>query len=412
MNERSPPDPAPLVDAARRTCHDPRSDRPVTTTVIETVAAAADADSLELPPLYEQVSPDALNEFVASATDASDRAGHVTVAFPFHDRLVSVTRAGRIGVSSPVARDARRERLRPEPTVRDSVVVHRADDDERLSKGLLRAVASTTGLEPAAVTDRFADLLGTDAIDTLFRPRANDRRREVGAVWFPFRKYDVTVFADRTIELRPTLSRLKRTGGNVLVVGSVPDDVIGAVSAPLLGAPDLDRTRLIALHGTTVETACARLRSVETTGADAHVIDSRASARSATAVDPDTGVRVSEADGGLDDLATRIDDAIESFERQSELDPAELRFCLDSLGSLARSHDSADVASFLRSVIRSVDRVSGIGHYVLPAPRDAEVVRTFEPLFDAVVEVGVGADGPIQRWHLEAAGYTTDWFPA
>lgn len=72
------------------------SHRPAAAAVIEAVATRAGVDETELPPLYDAVDPDALDNLVARWAGGSPQsAGHVrfqyygyTVLVHFDDRLV------------------------------------------------------------------------------------------------------------------------------------------------------------------------------------------------------------------------------------------------------------------------------------------------------------------------------------
>ena len=52
-----------------------------------------------------------------------------------------------------------------------------------------------------------------------------------------------------------------------------------------------------------------------------------------------------------------------------------------------------------------------MGHYHLPVAPDAEVIRLIEPLFDAVIQLRVDANGPQQRWKLTDGSGSTDGLP-
>ena len=69
----------------------------VTTRVAEAVADAADADPMELTPLYQTVDPDALEAVLESADD-------VRVRFEYADRVVEVRGDGSVTVDEERSR--------------------------------------------------------------------------------------------------------------------------------------------------------------------------------------------------------------------------------------------------------------------------------------------------------------------
>ncbi|WP_225741159.1 HalOD1 output domain-containing protein [Halorussus halophilus] len=70
-----------------------RRDDPPSTVVVETVAAAEGVDTIDLPPLYEWIDPDALDEFVADEADDPRR-----VRFDYAGYEVTVEGDGAVSV--------------------------------------------------------------------------------------------------------------------------------------------------------------------------------------------------------------------------------------------------------------------------------------------------------------------------
>ncbi|MWG34510.1 HalOD1 output domain-containing protein [Halomarina oriensis] len=65
--------------------------------IVEKLAAARDADPLELPPLHDYVDTDALESLVGGRTDAG-RGGVHGVRFRVDDHQVSITGDGTVDV--------------------------------------------------------------------------------------------------------------------------------------------------------------------------------------------------------------------------------------------------------------------------------------------------------------------------
>lgn len=81
--------------ASRRTTQEERT-RP-STRVVEALAEAAGVDSVDLPPLYDAVDPDALDSLFAPRPDGSPRVG-CRVSFRFDGYQVTVHRDGEVQV--------------------------------------------------------------------------------------------------------------------------------------------------------------------------------------------------------------------------------------------------------------------------------------------------------------------------
>lgn len=240
------------------------------------------------------------------------------------------------------------------------------------------------------------------------------------------------------------LAELKREGANVLVVGAVPHGIHVRASERLLGTADgsTRRRRVLALVGVNPATAARRLpagappdrdhlrvvvQDLPVRSAGPEERDAAADGPGATTGDADPdgdGVDGGSADDGapdvpvttvpdddLGEVGATIADAIADLDRAAGgLEPAELRLGLDSVSALLGIYDRSSVLVFLHLVAERVAAVDGVGHYHLPVDRDEEVVSTLLPLFDATVELRLGADGAEQRWHLQD-GVSSEWLP-
>ena len=408
--------PFDLVDTATMR-HDIESEIPFTNTIVKAIAAATDSSAFEITPLHESINPDALNTILATARTAADAAdaANLGVVFSHRDCAIGVSSDGRIGISDQF--DGARTDVEDILAINFSTDVHTVrhdwDSNRSLAATVVRTIASVTGLEPRIVHDRLDAVVDLHAVNALFQPRGDGTARPPGGIQFSFQAYEVAVLADGKVALQSTLTRLKQTGGNLLLVGAVPDDVLTTVSAPLLGTATRSRIPLFALHKTSVDTARERLSESGASQTDARIITHRARTRSPTAVlHRPSDFHVTAISGGLDDLRGAITDTIAEIDQEQDgLAPAELRFSFDSLESVLHEHDRTAVVAFLEAVCDAVSQVAGMGHYVLQQDRSADPVSALEPLFDAVIELRVTSDGPEQRWSFRTTGYTTAWFP-
>lgn len=397
-------------DAVAERRYDPDTDPSLSATVIAALADATGVSATELPPLNGSVDLDALNGLFAD--DPEDHAGTVSVAFTVSDHLVTVTESGRVTVAEESAAATVDRRTASGIDIADADARARHDwaRNETLSTTVVTAVVEAIGADPRRVRESMDDAIDTDALNALFAPRANGTRRS-GGVSIPFRDRHVTARSDGTVTVESALARLKHAGGNLLVVGGVPDDVVDTASATLLGDAALDRACVFTLCERGVDTARTRLSMAGADAGGARIVDCRGTVRSATTADDAAEPSVTDTAVDVDDIEAGVVDAIDGIEyERGGLDPAELRFCFDSLRPLVDRYDADGVASVLAPVCTAVRRASGMGHYVLPVERDSAVVRAVEPLFDAVVELDTGDAGPEQRWHLRGTGHTTEWF--
>lgn len=208
------------------------------------------------------------------------------------------------------------------------------------------------------------------------------------------------------------LASLKRRGSNLLLVGPAYESAHLPASRRLMGDADSPRERLLVL---TDHDAAREARLPE--GAEpVRTVEHRSLTRSAATRPARSPSPRSpsgpdgEAHDALVALGNEVAEEIEAAdERVDGLEPGQLRLCVDSLAPVVEEYDRERVVAFLHALTRDVDRVNGMGHYHLPASPDAEVVEFLEPLFDAVIELRVGEDGPQQRWRLTDGRGSTDW---
>ncbi|MEF8840900.1 MAG: hypothetical protein V5A62_04650 [Haloarculaceae archaeon] len=210
------------------------------------------------------------------------------------------------------------------------------------------------------------------------------------------------------------LASLKRRGSNLLLVGPAYESAHLPASRRLMGDGDSPRERLLVL----TDRDAAREARLPDGAEPVRTVEHRTLTRSAAArpAPSPAPLSISGPDGEPHDplvaLGNEVADEIAAAdERVDGLAPGQLRVCVDSLAPLVEEHDRQRIVTFLHAMTSDVDRVNGMGHYHLPVPADDEVVAFIEPLFDAVIELRVGTDGPQQRWTLTDGRGSTDWLP-
>lgn len=88
----------PERDHRAWTTHAVRDDEPVTRAVVRAMSAETESDSMDLPPLYSVLDPDALNALFATPSGSSSRSD-CAVSFDYHGREVRVTSPGTVQIS-------------------------------------------------------------------------------------------------------------------------------------------------------------------------------------------------------------------------------------------------------------------------------------------------------------------------
>lgn len=206
------------------------------------------------------------------------------------------------------------------------------------------------------------------------------------------------------------LGELKRRGSMLLLVGPAQHTALSRACSRLLGESTETRRPLFVRTGSSNCAHDAAGSLSVAPGEAAREIRYRTATRSAAvAASGDGRLPARTVDGDLDDLLSEMQTEIDAVRATAgELEPAELRVCVDSLDALLATHDDERVFRFLHGLSGSVRDAGAMCHVHLPADVDAEPVETLKPLFDAVVEIrAVGR--PQQRWHVPDEGFTTGW---
>ncbi|GAA0200870.1 DUF7504 family protein [Haladaptatus pallidirubidus] len=292
---------------------------------------------------------------------------------------------------------------------------HDWKSDDVLGASIIQRMVEESKTNSTDVPESLYQCIDPDALADLFRPLQDGTPRTSGEVTFTLAGHYITASSDGTIEIESELGRLKRSGGNLLFTGDVPADVFEQLSAQFLGETAYDRTQLFALYGRDTDAARARLSRADANSERAHLLTYEVPVRS-TAQAPRNDYpgqpSVSPVSGTIDDFRRAIDDKVFDLQYQRRgFEPGELRFCFDSLRLLFNEEDTRTVEEFLRTMTKTVDEVSGLGHYVFPNAYDSSSVQAIEPLFDVTIQLKIGETGPEQRWHLHNTEYTTTWFP-
>lgn len=181
------------------------------------------------------------------------------------------------------------------------------------------------------------------------------------------------------------LPQLKHAGCNLLVSGNVSDATTSRATRRLLGAPELDRKRVLVRTSGAPPVADLLPVGVDSTDSDVRVFEYRTdgfasadSAVSATADDSDT----------LDALGRRVSAAIDDFEScPTGLVGGELRLSVSSLGPLVADGETASVERFLRRTTDAVVDARGLGHVCYPGPRADVATLSLDRFFDGYVDL-------------------------
>jgi len=193
------------------------------------------------------------------------------------------------------------------------------------------------------------------------------------------------------------LEALKRNGSNVLLVGEPAAASHGQVCSRFLGAGASPTHRIV------VFTDRSRIPADRPAQTQYLLLDPETSAPESTTED---GLTVHST---LGTLGRAFVDRIDRLESETELDPASLRVCVDSVADLLNAYDSEAVFRLVHVLSTRTRRSRGMGHYHLPISRESEAVRLFEPLFDAVVTLRSTDDAVEHRWHLRDSETATEW---
>ncbi|WP_254862933.1 DUF7504 family protein [Halovivax gelatinilyticus] len=197
-----------------------------------------------------------------------------------------------------------------------------------------------------------------------------------------------------------SLEALKRQGSNVLVVGTTAVKPHDAVCGRLMGTGSVDsRSRIV------VTTDWSRVVSADCCGPEATQFLVLGDGDRAEEEIPDNATEVSL----LGVLGTTFVELINDIEADMDLDPSQLRVCVDSVSDLVEMYDTENVFRLLHAMTTRIRQSRGMGHYHLPIDRAEEAVSLYEPLFDAVITLRTNGERIEHRWDLRDGTAQTDW---
>ncbi|WP_306055231.1 DUF7504 family protein [Natronococcus wangiae] len=208
------------------------------------------------------------------------------------------------------------------------------------------------------------------------------------------------------------LSRLKRQGASVLVVGSTRASQQTETCRRLLGQA-IERPRRRILVSTTGETGPISDVVSEQTADRLSVITHDVQTRSATASESSPTLPIAETPTRTEtlvDLGVAISSAIEAFDTAADgLEPSELRIGVDSLLPLLEEYSREQVFRFVHLTNGRTRDADGMIHYLLPVEREADIVSVLAPLFDVIVELRERNGVRQERWTLKNGTLCSGW---
>lgn len=208
---------------------------------------------------------------------------------------------------------------------------------------------------------------------------------------------------ERGRSIRDAFQELKQRGPQVLVTGDVPEAVSRRATRRLLGHPDEERHRVLALTDSDADADQWFPGPYSADDEDVLLIGAgelRGSAAVGAATDTP-----SEDDA----LVRQVDEEIASWCPSGETPPpAVLRVGVYSLETLLETHGVETVRRFAYQLTGEVRRARGMGHYHLPREPDSPAIADLQFVFDARLELRTTSGEPEQRWHLPGRG-TTGW---
>jgi hypothetical protein len=204
-----------------------------------------------------------------------------------------------------------------------------------------------------------------------------------------------------------TLSELKREGSNLLLVGQTGCPAHRVACRRFMGYEgEDDRHRVFVM--TRDAEQCAELPAEAAVDGSTTVVR-HADSEVGRPLPPTAEDLVVDSDL-LSALGTTVLEAVDDIEAATDdLEPSELRLCLDSVRPLLQQHRSETVFRLLHMVTSRVRQSNGMGHFHLRLDHDNDYVRLLEPLFDAIVEIREAEGTVEQRWHLRDSEVTSDW---
>lgn len=202
-------------------------------------------------------------------------------------------------------------------------------------------------------------------------------------------------------ELQGAFRRLKRRGCSVLVVGELSEPAQRQVSRRVMGAPELDRLRILVLLGRTPEADGWFPEGVSPSATGSHVIEIEDAGRSAAATVEETPP-LPERPDLAGDLAERFDAILD----QRDTSPGEVRVVI------APAYYDPSAGELLERLGSLMNLIDGMTYLFLPRAAVDDLDPALTDTVDALVEVRTKRAGePEHRWILLEENLETEWIP-
>jgi hypothetical protein len=213
------------------------------------------------------------------------------------------------------------------------------------------------------------------------------------------------------------LAELKQSGSNLLVIGSIPNELHHTICEQMLGhSPDTPRCRVVVFSDADDQSARDDISTLISSSSTPLYTINTASQPLTAFRESDTGseevARADITDDRLNDLKTVIIETIDQLEAaHNGFTPAELRVCFSMHLRLFDNYEKEHVSSVIDSVTHRIQQSNGMGHFHLSSPSEQQFRSYLAPCFDGVVKLDSKDGAPYQRWHLRDSDATSEWLP-
>ncbi len=384
---------------------DPETEQ-ASTVCVGSAAKASNTDPLDLATLNDRIDPDCTDQVFDRVSAGPPNGVRVALEVSWQENTVLLLDDGHVEVY-PTEQN-------PDLNNLSAAVNHSWSDSAPLHWSIGQAVANSSDQTATQVIESLIEKIDADSINRLLRPRPNNVTRSNSRLFISINGYEVVIHPDGSIIVEPSLTGLKRSGGTLLVVGSVPEQELDRAASTLLGQPGATRSPTFVLHGQDIDTVRRRLSLAGFSPSEGTVIEHQTTARSASKADTGTpqfsgtDLDIVTISGELTSLCEAVRETVASHQPDS---PDQLRVSVDSVRSILRSSSIRTAYDALEQMVQTVREKQGIGHFLFPVDADRDEVETFAPLFDAVVELRMNNVNLEQRWTLTGTGHRTTWFP-
>ena len=209
-------------------------------------------------------------------------------------------------------------------------------------------------------------------------------------------------------ELSRRLQRIKQRGCNVLVTKSTGGPAVDLITARLLGSPREERYRILVMIRDDVDALAVKFPGgVSILDDETHLIDYR---EELDGDDLDPGAfPPPEGEDPLVKLRAELENRMADCLSGRELEAAQLRVGVDSLGPLLERYPTSRVSEFVTDVTSSVREADGMGHFHVAMSDERARELPFASAFDVRIELRqIQARPAAHRIHLPEYG-ASDW---